>query len=280
MDNIREKILLINRRTDIDTSEKNRLISQLMMNNYSNKNKRNTDIVCSHYERNCRIECFECKRIYPCRFCHDENEDHTINRHEIVNMVCNYCDKLQKCSQTCTFCDKSMSNYYCDVCKLFSSDENIKHCDKCGICRIGKDTTHCDKCNMCINNDAFEDHKCIDCFDNICPICQEDIRTSREPNTILKCNHVVHIKCLKQSLSTHNYQCPLCKKSMADMTYLWEQIEKYVEECNMPEEFENMESKILCNDCLRKTTTKYHFSYHKCSECSSWNTTVLDTYKL
>ena len=251
MDNIREKILLINRRTDIDISEKNRLISQLMMNNYSNKNKRNTDIVCSHYERNyVELNVLNVNVYILVDFVMMKMRIILLTV-MVVNMVCNYCDKLQKCSQTCTFCDKSMSNYYCDVCKLFSSDENIKHCDKCGICRVGKDTTHCDKCNMCINNDAFEDHKCIDCFDNICPICQEDIRTSREPNTILKCNHVVHIKCLKQSLSTHNYQCPLCKKSMADMTYLWEQ-EKWREKYNMPEEFENMESKILCNDCLER----------------------------
>ena len=47
----------------------------------------------------------------------------------------------------------------------------------------------------------------------------------------------------------------------------------------MPEEFENMESKILCNDCLRKTTTKYHFSYHKCSEWAGIQP-LSDTYKL
>jgi len=278
MENIRDKILSINRRTDIDSNEKNRLINELMSSNY--KPIKKTNIKCEHYDRNCKIECFDCKKIYPCRFCHDENEDHELNRSITKNMVCSFCDKFQECSQTCIECNKSMSTYYCSICKLFTSNTNISHCDKCGICRIGTNLKHCDKCNMCFNEESFDTHKCIDCFDDTCPFCQEDIRNSREQNTILACNHVVHINCLKESLQSGNYQCPLCKKSMTDMTYLWTQIENYMSNCEMPDEYDNMESSILCNDCLKKSKTKFHFSYHKCIDCNSWNTSVLDTYKI
>ena len=281
MHNLKDKILIINKRTDIDTTQKTRLISELMKSNYSNnKNKDIKETICNHYKRNCKIECFECQKIYPCRFCHDDVEDHTLNRFQVVNMMCNFCDKLQKCNQTCIYCDEMMSEYYCDICKLFTNNLDITHCYKCGICRIGKDITHCDKCNMCINNDKLEAHKCVDVFDTICLICQEDIKTSRDVNIILECNHVVHVKCLQESLPTQNYQCPLCKKSMTDMTHLWEQLDNYVSNSKMPEEYNNMRSNIFCNDCLSKSETKYHFFYHKCIDCNSWNTTVLNTFTI
>lgn len=277
MKTLKEKILDINKRIDIDCVEKNRLINLLMKSQYNKQEIKN--IACSHYKRNCKIECFECKKIYPCRFCHDEYEDHTINRFEIKNMVCNFCDKLQECSKECLGCKKSMSDYYCDICKLFSDNLDTTHCNKCGICRIGKDIKHCDKCNMCYNSDVFDSHKCVNVFDSICPICQEDIKTSREITSILDCNHIVHVKCLQQSLLTNNYQCPLCKKSMTDMTYVWRQLDDYVSNTEMPEEYSNMYSNILCNDCLEKSEVKYHFVYNKCLHCSGWNTTVLDSFR-
>ena len=94
----------------------------------------------------------------------------------------------------------------------------------------------------------------------------------------MECNRVVHVKCLH--ISTQNYQCPLCKKSMTDMTHLWEQLDNYLLNSKMPEEYNNMRSNIFCNDCLSKSETKYHFFYHKCIDCNSWNTTVLNTFTI
>ena len=73
----------------------------------------------------------------------------------------------------------------------------------------------------------------------------------------MECNGVVHVECLH--ISTQNYQCPLCKKSMTDMTHLWEQLDNYLLNSKMPEEYNNMRSNILCNDCLRKSETNYYF---------------------
>lgn len=48
----------------------------------------------------------------------------------------------------------------------------------------------------------------------------------------------------------------------------------------MPQEYENFVSHILCNDCEKKSTAKYHFLYHKCAHCNGYNTTVLKTKEL
>ena len=36
---------------------------------------------------------------------------------------------------------------------------------------------------------------------------------------------------------------------------------------------------VLCNDCEQKSFAKYHFLYHKCAHCSSYNTRTLKSYE-
>lgn len=104
---------------------------------------------CEHYKRNVKLQCFTCKKWYPCRFCHDEVEDHHLNRRKTENMLCMLCGHAQPASQWCRQCGEQAAQYYCSVCKLWDNDskKNIYHCGDCGICRIGqglgKDFFHC-----------------------------------------------------------------------------------------------------------------------------------------
>ena len=69
MEDKRKQILEINKRTDIDLSEKSRLINQVMSSN----NIINPKIKeCPHYQRNCLVFCEICNDYYGCRMCHDE----------------------------------------------------------------------------------------------------------------------------------------------------------------------------------------------------------------
>ncbi|KAI9039524.1 zf-CHY-domain-containing protein [Aspergillus affinis] len=43
---------------------------------------------CPHYKRNVKLQCFSCKKWYTCRFCHDEVEDHHLDRPKTENMLC------------------------------------------------------------------------------------------------------------------------------------------------------------------------------------------------
>lgn len=104
---------------------------------------------CEHYKRNVKLQCYTCKKWYTCRFCHDQVEDHHLNRRKTENMLCMLCGHAQPASQWCRQCGEQAAQYYCSVCKLWDNDskKNIYHCGDCGICRIGqglgKDFFHC-----------------------------------------------------------------------------------------------------------------------------------------
>jgi uncharacterized CHY-type Zn-finger protein len=104
---------------------------------------------CRHYKRNVKIQCFDCRRWYTCRFCHDELEMHALNRRKTENMLCMICRTPQAAASHCTKCGEPAAWYFCDICKLWDNDskKRIYHCPDCGICRrgegLGKDYYHC-----------------------------------------------------------------------------------------------------------------------------------------
>lgn len=61
------------------------------------------------------------------------------------------------------------------------------------------------------------------------------------------------------------------------MTEYFKRIDAMLAQHKMPAEYENWASYILCNDCEKKSEAKYHFLYHKCGPCGSYNTKVLKT---
>ncbi len=104
---------------------------------------------CRHYRRNVKLQCSDCARWYTCRLCHDEVEDHILNRNATKNMLCMICGCAQRAGEFCVNCGERSAWYYCSVCKLWDNDSNksIYHCNDCGICRkgrgLGKDFFHC-----------------------------------------------------------------------------------------------------------------------------------------
>lgn len=104
---------------------------------------------CKHYRRKVKLQCSTCDRWYTCRFCHDEVEDHLLNRRETKNMLCMLCGYAQHAGEVCMNCGVDSAWYYCSVCHLWDDDtsKSIYHCDDCGICRVGrglgKDYMHC-----------------------------------------------------------------------------------------------------------------------------------------
>ncbi|CAO0803276.1 unnamed protein product [Mucor circinelloides] len=237
---------------------------------------------CKHYQRKCKLQANCCQKIVTCRFCHDDVEDHNIVRNETKNMLCMLCMTLQPAAQDCSNCGERVARYYCDKCKLWDDDPKkaIYHCDDCGICRqgngLGKDFFHCKKCNICLNI-TMKDHKCIERnLESDCPICGEYMFTSTSTVIFMPCGHCIHKHCYTAYIQT-SYQCPTCLKSLGDMSEYFNRLDKDLERQPMPAEYEKFISHIFCNDCEEKTPAKYHFFYHKCGHCGSFNTTVLKT---
>ncbi|KAI8997030.1 zinc-ribbon-domain-containing protein [Pilobolus umbonatus] len=244
--------------------------------------KKHTILGCSHYQRKCKLEANCCGKIYTCRFCHEENEDHAIIRTETKNMLCMLCSTLQPVGQTCNKCGEQVARYYCDICKLWDDDpvKSIYHCHECGICRkgkgLGQDYIHCKKCNICIAKN-MKNHRCIERnLECDCPICGEYMFTSTSNVIFMLCGHSIHHSCYAAYIHT-SYQCPTCLKSLCNMSEYFNRLDKDLERQPMPPEYEKYISHIFCNDCEKKSPAKYHFFYHKCAHCRSFNTTVLRT---
>nr|CAD7456763.1 unnamed protein product [Timema tahoe] len=229
-----------------------------------------------------------CNKIYFCRFCHDENESHPVNRKDVTELVCTNCDTRQKVQAECEHCNLRFGKYTCLECKLFDDEEkNQYHCDGCGICRIGgRDKFfHCEKCNMCLPIKLQTGHKCVENVSRSnCPVCLEDIHTSRIPCHIPDCGHLLHRTCFEEMLQAGHYACPTCQTCLIDMSQLWKynmspcmsQLWKYMDHevsmTPMPPEYKDFKAEILCKDCHEECIVKFHVVGLKCKNCGSYNT--------
>ncbi|KAJ0125115.1 hypothetical protein J7T55_006459 [Diaporthe amygdali] len=237
---------------------------------------------CVHYRRNVKLQCAACEKWYTCRLCHDEAEEHILPRKMTKHMLCMLCGHAQKASDTCVNCGECAAQYYCNICKLWSDDVNkpIYHCDDCGICRVGhgldKDFFHCKTCRACISITQTNNHKCIErATDADCPICGENMFASHKTVIFMDCGHSIHRTCFNEYMAS-SYKCPICSKSIVNMEALFTNLANIIREQPMPEEFENVTSIILCNDCSAKCTTQYHFLGLRCQICRSYNTVELE----
>ncbi|KAL9322190.1 hypothetical protein ACSQ67_010243 [Phaseolus vulgaris] len=76
--------------------------------------------------------------------------------------------------------------------------------------------------------------------------------------SVLPCAHTIHLDCVKEMEKHHRYSCPVCSKSISDMSSLWKKLDKVVW--------------ILCNDCGVKSRVQFHIVAHKCLSFNSYNT--------
>jgi len=230
----RKRIIEITNDKNILSHEKNRLIQELMTSKL-----KNIKIECNHYEKKCNNFYFECcDTYYDCHRCHNENSE--CIEYKIKFITCSECYTKQNISNICISCNIEFSNCYCSKCLIWTS-KKIHHCDKCKICRIGSEEElyHCDSCCICFEKKNMIDHKCVKIPFNsqICSYCLESTFTSQESSIVIKCGHIVHLKCLENAKKNNNYKCPNCRKSLYDMKLLWNNLRNNIEMQPMPSEF-------------------------------------------
>ncbi len=242
-------------------------------------------IGCSHYNRGCQIVAPCCGKIFTCRLCHDEittmlptpiDDIHSIDRFSIQEIICLKCKKKQKVQQYCENCNLCFGNYYCEKCRLFDNDttKGQRHCEKCGFCRIygDKEYFHCDGCNQCLGIDLKDNHECIDIKDEVCPICDEEIFITTKDICKVKCGHWIHNECMLGMLNNNNYKCPICSKSMVDLTLYNSFLDGQIQNTPMPDEYKDKKVYILCHECNMESQVNYHFYGLKCANCETYNT--------
>ncbi|PVV04356.1 hypothetical protein BB560_001146 [Smittium megazygosporum] len=241
---------------------------------------------CEHYKHGAKLLAECCNEFYYCHLCHDEKCKYELNRYTVKTVKCLYCENIQDIGQYCVKCKKCLGEYYCDKCKLLddNASKKIFHCEKCGICRKGgkENYYHCDGCSACLSVDARGSHKCVDksLYSN-CPVCMEYLFTSTSPIIVLYCGHPIHKTCVNELLkfsSEKNEEpptCPICHRSIIEPKVYSAEMDKIMAQQPMPPEYKDKTSKVFCNDCQRRSDVPYHFVYHKCASCGSYNTVLV-----
>ncbi|WOG27573.1 CHY zinc finger protein [Endozoicomonas sp. 8E] len=174
--------------------------------------------LCEHYRRFCFVGFACCPGYFPCHRCHNDNKDPSctatnkaLHALRLKCSLCGYEGEINEDSQTCPGCGEQMSEYYCAICKHFTSTyNNPHHCDKCGICRIHSDRSyHCDVCGVCLDKRLLGNHKCREnSGHDECCICLEDAFGGCQ---ILPCSHKVHKECAIAMINNGVRSCPVCR---------------------------------------------------------------------
>lgn len=240
---------------------------------------------CSHYRRRCRIRAPCCNEIFDCRHCHNEAKNsidverkhrHDLPRHEVQRVICSLCSTEQEVRQVCVNCGVCMGKYFCENCKLFDDTSKEQyHCSGCGICRIGgrENFFHCYTCGCCYSIILKNSHPCVEgAMHHDCPVCCEYLFESTNDVSALPCGHTIHVHCLKEMQQHLQYACPVCSKSVCDMSKVWEKLDIEIAATPMPESYHNKMVRILCNDCGANSLVQFHVVAQKCPSCKSYNT--------
>ncbi|XP_031258217.1 E3 ubiquitin-protein ligase MIEL1-like isoform X2 [Pistacia vera] len=206
---------------------------------------------CEHYRRRCKIRAPCCDKIFPCRHCHkeavnslsDPKDHHELVRQNVKQVVCSLCNTEQEVAQICVNCGVKMGEYFCNICKFYDDDisKGQFHCDDCGICRVGgrDEFFHCQKCGSCYSVSVCNDHVCVEnSMKNYCPVCYEYLFDSVKDSTVMKCGHTMHTDCFLEMTKQNQYRCPICSKTVLNMSDYWRLLDMEMEANKMPEEYQ------------------------------------------
>ncbi|XP_023523417.1 probable E3 ubiquitin-protein ligase RZFP34 [Cucurbita pepo subsp. pepo] len=161
---------------------------------------------------------------------------------------------------------------------LLQASKKQYHCDGCGICRIGgrENFFHCHKCGCCYSAILKNSHPCIEgAMHHDCPVCFEYLFDSTNDVSVMPCGHTIHQNCLNAMRDHFQFACPLCSKSVCDMSKVWEKFDMEIAATPNPEPYQNKVVWILCNDCGKTSKVQYHVVAQKCLNCRSYNTRLI-----
>ena len=77
-------------------------------------------------------------------------------------------------------------------------------------------------------------------------------------------------------LPSHTHACcTRSRRSVGDMSVYFQMLDSLLASEHLPPEYAGRMQQILCNDCTRTGFARWHFAYHACPHCRSYNTRVI-----
>ena len=236
---------------------------------------------CEHYQRGVKVRAACCGKFYTCRHCHDAAEKkHTMDRYATKEVMCMACLKVQPASNKCIVkeCGRQFGKHFCKVCTLYSNDTTkpLYHCPYCNVCRVGEGLGasyfHCMRCNTDLHVRFRNRHVCVENASlSDCPICYNYLFTSTSAVKYLQCGHLMHAECY-EIYSKKFINCPVCSKSLEEMRPVYQRLDAWLANQQLPSAYNHLRCQIHCLDCNQHSTTQFRFLYLKCPRCNSFNT--------
>nr|GMD64044.1 E3 ubiquitin-protein ligase MIEL1 [Ipomoea batatas] len=187
-----------------------------------------------------------------------QHDDQTVSREDFGKMLFGCEHYRRRCKIRAPCCNEIFTCRHChNEAKSGLSDPKERH----ELVRRDVKQVICAVCNteqqvaeVCLNCGVkFGDYFC-----EICRLYDDDLVNQQ----------VSYIR------FEYRYRCPICSKSMLNMSRTWERLEEEIQSTVMPEEY-FYEVPILCNDCNNTSTANFHILGHKCKHCSSYNTRMV-----
>ncbi|CAL6080878.1 RING_finger and CHY zinc finger domain-containing protein [Hexamita inflata] len=239
-----------------------------------------SSVGCQHYICGCLQQCPTCKNFYGCRQCHNEAEDHVLDRTSVTTLKCRFCSETVPFGDKCANCSKQFCSVFCPVCKFMCfiglDEKPFYHCEQCGTCKVGlkKKWTHCDKCNRCYHVDYFNSHRCGIRTATECCVCLGTLRDSVFQIRDIECGHTMHYHCWVQLINQNNFSCPMCKKCLLDAE-LRQQIFEHYTQIARKTLIGTRTVQVHCNQCNNEFGF-FEQPFYWCHECKSFNTSVVN----
>ncbi|KOM41920.1 hypothetical protein LR48_Vigan04g211800 [Vigna angularis] len=258
---------------------------------------------CQHYRRRCRIRAPCCNEIFNCRHCHNEAKNninieqkhrHDIPRHQVKQVICSLCETEQEVSLdflaifqynlpqwfsktvlsvVFVWASTSVGRVSSLMMMYLRSNIIAVAVEFAELEDVKMSSTATNVVSCCYPTQMKNSHPCVEgAMHHDCPVCFEYLFESVNDVLVLPCGHTIHKSCLNEMREHFQYACPLCSKSVCDMSMIWEKFDMEIAATPMPEAYRNKMIWILCNDCTKTSHVQYHLVAQKCLNCKSYNT--------
>ncbi|KAJ4837969.1 hypothetical protein Tsubulata_031782 [Turnera subulata] len=236
---------------------------------------------CSHYRRRCRIRAPCCNEIFDCRHCHNEAKNninverklrHDMPRHQVRQVICSLCGTEQdiifllrswKLLIWCTLAIIWINTQY----YLFTAMNRFNNFVSAVVYAWGNTSVRLASClmmiylrsNIIVMVVGSAELEGVEISFTVTSVGQcimtvlfalssltdylQYLFESRSDVTVMPCGHTIHENCLKEMREHYQYACPLCSKSVCDMSKVWEKYDTEIAATPMPEPYQN---KLVC----------------------------------
>ncbi|KAH0992880.1 hypothetical protein GBA52_004363 [Prunus armeniaca] len=216
---------------------------------------------CKHYRRRCQIRAPCCNEIYPCRHCHNEAtsmlsnpfDRHELVRYDVKQVVCSVCDTEQPVARVCTNCGVSMGEYFCEICKFYDDDVSLLPSQiELPLIKGNFIVMIVGSAELAVVRNSITArsvglaiqlvYAIITCVwrtpcGTTAPFVMSSFFDSLKDTTVMKCGHTMHCECYNEMMKRDKYCCPICSKSVIDMSRTWRRIDEEIEATAMPEDY-------------------------------------------